>query len=380
MRSPHALLTKGFEVELFTGTPDGEVVGLARSIAHSLVGFVCEPDHRNIEYVTPPLRDYGDLRIALLEPRWRLRQYLHQGDYTLLPGSTLSLGGSDRFERSDPTNPYHAYIERIYGAKVVTTGIHLNIGIADPEALLRVWRVIRLEAALFLALSAASPFLNGVAIGWHSTRWGIFPQTPAHIPLFASHGDYVCWTEAQLAAGTMQNVRHLWLSVRPNGDRRPYDLNRLELRILDLVTDPAALLAMTALLELRIQVILQDETVDPLGRSPFTPPELIEIAQTNDLAAARHSLNAQLIHWQTGQVLTARTWVWKLYGAYQTSADQLGISAYLRPLLTILDQGNAAQRWLADYRRGQSPRAILTAATQDFALQDLAEWCSPVAR
>ena len=374
-------LTKGFEVEVFTGTPDGDVVGLARVIAHSLVGFVCEPDHRNIEYVTPPLREYDDLRIALLEPRWRLRQYLQtQGDYTLLPGSTLALGGSDRFERSDPSNPYHAYIEQTYGAKVVTTGIHLNIGIADPEALLRVWRVIRLEASLFLALSASSPFLNSTATGWHSTRWGIFPQTPAHIPLFASHGEFVRWTEAQLAAGTMQNVRHLWLSVRPNGDRRPYDLNRLELRILDLVTDPAALLAMTALLELRVQALLQDETVDPLGRSPFTPQELIAIAQTNDLAAARHSLNAQLIHWQTGKALSARTWVWNLYSACQKAAHQAGVSAYLRPLLTILDQGNQAQRWLADYHQGRSPRAILTAATQEFALQDLAEWCSPATR
>ena len=41
-------------------------------------------------------------------------------------------------------------------------------------------------------------------------------------------------------------------SVRPNGPRRPYDLNRLELRICDLVTDPADLLAITTLLELRV--------------------------------------------------------------------------------------------------------------------------------
>ncbi|MBW4655299.1 MAG: hypothetical protein KME20_20010 [Kaiparowitsia implicata GSE-PSE-MK54-09C] len=73
-------------------------------------------------------------------------------------------------------------------------------------------------------------------------------------------------------------------------------------------------------------------------------------AHGGQLAIARHSLDAQLIHWQTGQILTTRTWVWNLYGAYQKSADQAGLSAYLRPLLAILDQGNQAQRWLADYR------------------------------
>ena len=38
----------------------------------------------------------------------------------------------------------------------------------------------------------------------------------------------------------------------PNGPRRPYDLNRLELRICDLVTNPDQLLAITCLLELRL--------------------------------------------------------------------------------------------------------------------------------
>ena len=39
----------------------------------------------------------------------------------------------------------------------------------------------------------------------------------------------------------MRNERHLWTSVRPNGPDRPHSLNRLELRICDLVTDPADL-------------------------------------------------------------------------------------------------------------------------------------------
>ena len=56
------------------------------------------------------------------------------------------------------------------------------------------------------------------------------------------------WVEHQLASGAMRNERHLWTSVRPNGPRRPYDLNRVELRICDLVTDPDELLAITALL------------------------------------------------------------------------------------------------------------------------------------
>ncbi|MCA1993617.1 MAG: putative glutamate--cysteine ligase, partial [Coleofasciculus sp. S288] len=99
------LLSKGFEIEMYTGTPQGDIVGLSDRIVESLDGFVREPDSRNVEYTTAPLYCYDRLLCALLRPRQKLRQYLKRlGDYTLIPGSTLSLGGSDRFYRSDPNN------------------------------------------------------------------------------------------------------------------------------------------------------------------------------------------------------------------------------------------------------------------------------------
>ena len=226
------LLSKGLEIEMYTGSPEGEIVGLSDRIVRDLDGFVREPDSRNVEYTTAPYCNYERLLCAILKPRRALRAYLQKlGDYTIVPGSTLSLGNSRHFYRSDPYNPYHDYIEQVYGTKVVTSSVHINIGIEDPEALMQACRLARVEAPLYLALSASSPFLDGQITGSHSTRWQLFPQTPHHVPLFASHSHYVQWTEEQLVLGTMQNVRHLWTSVRPNGDNRPYNLNRLELRV-----------------------------------------------------------------------------------------------------------------------------------------------------
>lgn len=341
------MLLKGFEIEMYTGTASGEIVGLSDQITASLDGYVREPDSRNVEYITAPSHNYDQLLCAILRPRLKLREYLQQlGDYTLIPGSTLSLGGSDRFFRSDPQNPYHTYIEQTYGTKVVTASVHINIGIDDPELLMRACRLIRLEAPLFLALSASSPFLEGKASGYHSTRWGIFPQTPVHVPLFSSHRDHIQWVEQQLADGTMQNVRHLWVSVRPNGDRRPYDLNRLELRICDLVTDPISLLAITALLEARLLQLIANPQLDPLTQSTFSPEELISLTATNEIAAATSSLDAQLVHWQDGRTITARNWITELYQQVWSVAKQHGFSCFLSPLQRILREGNEAQQWL----------------------------------
>ena len=362
------LLSKGFEVEIYTSTPTGDVVGFSDRIVANLNGFVREPDTRNVEYITPPFHKYEPLLMALVEPRQRLRSYLRSlGDYTLMPGSTLALGGADHFYRSDPLNPYHTYIEQTYGTDVVTASIHINVGIPDLELLIAACRLIRLEAPLYLALSAASPFVNGKATGSHSSRWKMFPKTPKLVPLFRNHRHFIEWTEQQLQLGTMQNVRHLWSSVRPNGDNRPYNLNRLELRISDLVIDPVALLAMTALLEMRLSQFLEagiGSALDPLApnASKFTPSELEAIADQNEIAAAVNSLDAVLIHWQTGAEITAREWISSQYEELRSRAKDTGVWCFLSPLQKILEQGNEAQRWLAAYHNGLSPRQIMTNA------------------
>jgi len=381
------LLSKGFEVEVYTGTDQGEIVGLSDQITAHLNGFVREPDSRNVEYTTAPLCRYEQLLCALVRPRRELRHYLNQlGHYTLVPGSTLSLGDSQHFYRSDPKNPYHTYIEQTYGTKVVTASIHINIGISDPEVLMRACRLIRMEAPLYLALTASSPFCDGQATGYHSTRWGIFPKTPSHVPLFESHAHHIQWVEEQLTAGTMQNVRHLWTSVRPNGDRRPYNLNRLEMRICDLVLDPISLLAITALLEARLLQLMEQPNLDPLASSQLPEntraEDLIAIADANEIAVARHSLDAELNHWQDGRTIVAREWIESLYQeVWPIAKQQGGISCFLLPLKKILRRGNDAQAWLKAHQQGQTVQAILTQAIHATTHQEealAAEICEPL--
>lgn len=380
------LLSKGFEVEMYTGTPAGEVVGFSDKIVASLDGFVREPDTRNVEYTTAPFCRYEHLLCELVKPRVRLRNYLKTlGDYTIIPGSTLPLGGADTFYRSDPKNPYHTYIEQTYGTDVVTASIHINVGITDLEDLMRACRLIRLEAPLYLAMTASSPFFDGNITGFHSTRWHLFPQTPAHVPLFESHLHHIRWVEEQLAANTMQSVRHLWSSVRPNGDRRPYNLNRLELRICDLVSDPLHLLAVTALLEARLHQLLKNPELDPMESSQVSAhnrsEDLLAIALKNEQLVAKNSLNAELTHWQSGKTVNASDWIAQLYEEVRPYAQQAGISCFLTPIKQILRDGNQAQQWLAQAEKTSLDEVVQGAIAkmhqqENFLAQDI---CQPAA-
>tara|TARA_Y100001933_G_scaffold66637_1_gene67000 strand:- start:737 stop:1885 length:1149 start_codon:yes stop_codon:yes gene_type:complete len=353
-------LLKGFEVELFTGRPDGRNVGIAARAKRELQGFVTEPDHRNLEYVTDPLANYDAISEALLSPRRRLRHWLMEQGLTLLPGSTLSLGDTTRFERSDPDNAYHSLIEATYGTAVVTASIHINLGIEDSDELFAALRLVRCEAALLLALSASSPFLNGRITGAHSQRWLQFPLTPARVPLFLDHQHFITWTDQQIQAGAMHNVRHLWTSVRPNGPDRPHRLNRIELRICDLITDPEVLIAVTALLELRVQQVLREpEQHDPLRCSALNLQQLEELSMSNDRAAARCSLEATLHNWRDGRERSCRVWLEDLIDSLTPLAEELGLKQKLGPLGAVLTDGNQAMRWLEDIHSGESIESVI---------------------
>ncbi|WP_413683560.1 glutamate--cysteine ligase [Prochlorococcus sp. MIT 1011] len=354
------MLLKGFEVELFTGTFAGENVGVSSAITKDLSDFVKEPDQRNLEYITIPDQRYAVLKHALLLPRIKLRKWLDYKKLTILPGSTLSLGNTTKFERSELGNPYHSYIEKTYGTKVVTASIHINLGIENLSLLFSALRLVRCEASLLLALSASSPFLGGNATGAHSQRWVQFPKTPLNVPMFVDHGHYVSWVENQLVMGNMQNERHLWTSVRPNGPQRPHVLNRLELRICDLVGNVDLLLAITALLELRIINLKNNiKKYDPMEASSKTPKELARLADENDLIAAKYSLDGNLSHWKNGNKITCREWINELLLDVTPLAKELDMFELLQPIGSVLRKGNQSMIWLNSYSKGVSIQSLL---------------------
>ncbi len=351
---------KGFEVELFTGTPSGENVGVASEISKDFSEFVIEPDHRNLEYITVPDTNYSVLRNSLLLPRQKLRKWLASRELTILPGSTLSLGNTRVFERSDTENLYHSFIEKNYGTNVVTASIHINLGIDNLSLLFSALRLVRCEASLFLALSASSPFLEGRATGVHSQRWVQFPKTPLKVPIFIDHAHYVNWVEEQLSQGNMHNERHLWTSVRPNGPERPHSLNRLELRICDLVGNVELLLAITALLELRIINLKNNrKKYDPIEASSINQIELALLSDENDIQTAKHSLDADLLRWDNGETIRCRDWITELVKDVTPLAKELNMFDLLQPIESVLTKGNQAMIWLDSYSKGASIQSLL---------------------
>jgi len=360
-----ALLLKGLEEEVYVGTAEGDIAPLSHRISADLSGFVTEPDSRNVEYITAPYRCYRTMLDRLMTQRCRLRRYVQAlGGYTLIPGSTLSLVEDDEFVISNPKNPYYRYIRDTYGTTVVTASTHINIGIPDSEALIRAYRLLRAEASMYLALTANSPFLRGRPTGAHSTRWRVFPPTPEVTPFFTDHAHFRSWVGDQLQRGVMFNPRHLWLSIRPNGQGTPDVLERLELRICDRIARPRDIGAVVALMEARVWQSLSDLDLDPLAR--HSEADLQRICAENERRAAERSLDATVTDWRTGEEVRMRAWDEAGWRACPLTARARGFDEFLAPIGEILAEGNLAQQWLAQVAAGKTPREVLKQAIVDL--------------
>ena len=359
-------LYKGFEVELFTGSFNSHI-GVSADIEKNFSNFVKEPDKRNVEYITIPKKDYTFLYEQLITPRKNLRQWLTKKGLTIIPSSTLCFKHDVQFQRSDIDNCYHQFIEDNYGISIATSSVHINIGINNLNKLFAAIRLVRAEAALYLSLSASSPFLNNKITRNHSQRWVQFPKTPTKVPFFKNHNSYIDWIEENLANKNMQNIRHFWSSIRPNGPNRPLMLDRLELRICDYVHDINLLLGITAMLELRILDLFENiDNLDPLIASTFSIDELSEICDQNEISAAKDSLNADLIHWQNGKTVICREWIQNLLLDVLPTAEKFNMKNLLTPIYKVLEEGNQSMKWINQYEKGLSIEQIMKISIDDM--------------
>jgi len=359
-------LYKGFEVELFTSSLNSHI-GVSDEIEKKFPDFVKEPDKRNVEYITTPEKDYKFLYEKLITPRKKLRKWLNNKELTIIPSSTLCFKHDIQFQRSDIDNDYHQFIQDNYGISIATSSVHINIGIDDLDKLFSAIRLIRSEAALYLSLSASSPFLNNKFTNNHSQRWIQFPKTPSRVPFFVNHNSYIDWIEENISNKNMQNIRHFWSSIRPNGPQRPLILDRLELRICDFVYDINLLLGITAMMELRILNLFENiNALDPLNASFFSIEKLSEICDKNETNAAKDSLNSELIHWQDGNTIICREWIHNLLSDLSSTAEKFNMQHLLKPIHKVLEEGNQSMKWINQYEQGLSIEQIMKMSIDDM--------------
>jgi len=225
-------------------------------------------------------------------------------------------------------------------------GQHVHVGINGADRAIRVCAALRNFLPELLALSASSPFVEGVFSGLHSARTQIFtrmfPRCGIPDPL-ASWDEWETYVRFLYETGSITEHTQIWWSVRPH-----LVFPTVEIRICDAQPDLGESRSLAALgyaLTARIARALDEG--EPL---PNLPHRLLE---ENLWRAIRYGLSGELIDFASGESVPARARLERLVDWVRPVAEELGAAEWL-----AIPERNAAERQIARHEDGASAREI----------------------
>jgi carboxylate-amine ligase len=245
---------------------------------------------------------------------------------------------------------------RVLARREPTLATHVHVGIADPRAAVRLLNRLRVHLPLLLAVSANSPFWQGRATGFASTRTTVFDAFPRTgvARAFRDYADWVGRVDALLRSGAIADPSLLWWDAR----LQPR-YGTVEVRIMDAQTTVADVGAVAAL----VQSLALCELERP--DTPEGGPTANELIEENRFLAARDGMQALLIDVASGGRIAAVDQLDEVLAACRPWADVLGCGRELEAVRR-LGACNGAARQVA-HAHGRDLRAVTAQLARAYA-------------
>lgn len=230
----------------------------------------------------------------------------------------------DRYEKVLDKTQY-------WGRQMLIYGVHVHVGLdSRDKALPVVRRLVRYYPHL-LALSASSPYWEGVDTGYASQRSMIFQQLPASgMPeQFTEWAEYSDYIEGLVASGTIDEESENRWDIRPVAR-----YGTVEMRVCDGLATVREIGAIAALTQCIVEEV--SRTIDDGGTVEGLPRWF---AEDNKWRAARYGLEAEVIVDADGSVRPVAEELEELIDRLEPISRDLGCEAELSEARQILRDG-----------------------------------------
>jgi carboxylate-amine ligase len=279
-------------------------------------------------------------------------------DVAAAHGVTLGSTGTHPWAdyREQPNIDTEHYRRVVEGLQYVarrnnTFSIHVHVGVQGADRAIGVCDRLRPVLPTLLALSASSPFLDGLDSGLHSARSQAFTKSfprcgiPDAYGSWAAYADYV---DFLVRTRSIVEYTQVWWSVRPH-----FAFGTVEVRICDAQASAAESEALAALI---VACVAQAARDHDEGR-PFEdlPRRLLE---ENFWRAIRYGMDGRLIDYAVGDEQPAPAAVEHLLTWTAPMRSELGLD----PVLPAL---NGAQRQRRAIDAGTSMEEVYAASVQE---------------
>jgi carboxylate-amine ligase len=230
-------------------------------------------------------------------------------------------------------------------------GMHVHVGMADPEEAIFVANGLRPHIPLLIALGANSPLWRGAPTGLMSSRVPIFRAFPrvGLPPRFDDWADFERRVDTLTRSGAIEDYTFLWYDVRPHPR-----LGTVEVRAMDSQTRVEHTIALSALIVSLVKLLT--ERARGGGPAPDPPWEILD---ENRWLAARHGLEAELIDAASATRASVRQLTESLLAELEPHAVELRCAQELQGVRDLLRAGNGALRQQMVYEANHDLRELM---------------------
>ena len=217
-------------------------------------------------------------------------------------------------------------------------GLHVHIGIEDRETAIQIMNAARYFLPHILALSANSPFWQGMDTGLRSYRCKVFDKFPrTNIPdLYSSWSEFENYVNLLIKTNCMDNAKKIWWDIRPH----PH-FPTLEFRICDIPMRVDETIAIAALCQAIVAKLYRLHEQN-LSFRHYSRALIME----NKWRAARYGLGGKLIDFGKQAEVPVRDLIYEILEFVSDVTGELDSKEEIAYITRILDEGNGADRQL----------------------------------
>ncbi|WFB11243.1 glutamate--cysteine ligase [Streptomyces sp. LX-29] len=350
----------GVEEELLLVHPEtGEPQAVSGAILEATardVAFAAELQREQLEFATEPHRAMADLAVDVRRRRQAAAERAREvgAQVAALATSPLevapTVGEGERYQ----------WLAREFGLTTqeqLTCGCHIHVSVESDEEGVAIIDRIRPWLPPLLALSANSPFWQGMDSGYSSYRSQVWSRWPSAGPTeaFGSAERYHRRVEAMLATGTLLDKGMLYFDARLS-HRYP----TVEVRVSDVCMEVDDTVLVAALVRGLVETAAR-------GRLAGEPAQEIGVGELRlaSWRAGRSGLSGDLVDPRTGRPCPAGTVLQALLDHTVDALEDIGDLELVRDRLgEVLSRGNGAQRQRDTFGRTGDPRAVVADAVR----------------
>jgi carboxylate-amine ligase len=285
-------------------------------------------------------------------------------EYGLAPIASSTHPSADWWEQRHTDAPRYNILANALGGvirRLLICGMHVHVGIEDPDVRIDLMNQVLYFVPHMLALSTSSPFWNGKDTGLKSYRTSVFRAVPrTGMPdQFDTWAEYQRHVNVLVNAGVIEDATKLWWDLRPSA-RYP----TLELRSNDICTNVEDTLAIAAMYVSLLSMLWRRRVENQRWR--IYSRMLIE---ENVWRAQRYGISESLIDFGRGELLPYPQLVEEIIDLVSEDAVLLDCVDELLHASTIVSRGTSADTQLDIYRAAQTG-----GADETEALQQVVDW------